>query len=695
MKYLISLCVLLGLPVMLGAQNPVPMVDQPLVPTSATPGGPGFTLTVNGSGFVSGSTVQWNGTPLATTFVSARRLAATVPATHITAPGAAEIAVSSPPPGGGNSSVAWFEISAPSTAPGLFSRTNYSTIDLGLSVYSGDFNGDGIPDLAEIAFDTVYISLGVGDGTFVSTTSYLTTGVVASYVTGGDFNGDGKPDLAISSFNCPTVPCNPGVVTIFLGNGDGTFQPPLTFETAQEPYFIAAADFNGDGKLDIVTGNLCTNCGNGPSKAISLLLGNGDGTFKLPINTELENGAPVYQVAIGDFNEDGKLDLAAADYYCARPICTGAMSVLLGNGDGTFQPSTDLVTYGGISSVTVADLNGDGHLDIAVPESKIYGQGGAGIFLGVGDGTFQPRADFIGKETSPFFMTVGDFNNDNKLDLAITNWGGLTALSSSVSLLLGNGDGTFRPGIEYPNGAAAQSLIVADFNRDGKLDLASSNYNDADVSVLIGSVLSASTSSLHFSTVVQIGTQSQPEAVKLTNVGAQTLHLNGFSITGTSAAYFKQTNDCGATLAPSASCTVDVTFAPRRSGMQTAGLTIADDSGQGQQTVVLNGIGSQVKLSTTSLSFGNQAVGTTSAPQTVTLTNLGGQMQFYRIDIGGMNSRDFAETHTCRQFLAAQSSCTITVTFTPKTTGARKGILEMHDSGGGTPQEVILTGTGT
>lgn len=181
-----------------GQNNPMPLLNQPLMPTTATPGGPSFTLTVNGTGFVSGSTVQWNGVALATQFVSASQLTATVPASDIAAPGTASVTASSPSPGGGISNPEFVSVAALRPA---------------------------------IAQAQVFSNLGGSDSVAVA-----------------DFNGDGKPDVAVNDQLGNTV-------AVSLGNGDGTFQPYKSYATGIRPYFLATADLNHDGKTDLVVTN--------------------------------------------------------------------------------------------------------------------------------------------------------------------------------------------------------------------------------------------------------------------------------------------------------------------------------------------------------------------------------------------------------------------------------------------------------
>ena len=324
------------------------------------------------------------------------------------------------------------------------------------SVAVGDFNGDGKPDLAVASGfggSGVYVLLGNGDGTFQGAVNYF-AGYGSYGVAVGDLNGDGKLDLAVANQNSSTV-------SVLLGNGDGTFQTAISYDVGEAPYGVAVGDFNGDNKLDLVVAN--NGMGNGGSA--SVLLGNGDGTMRAAPSYGAGN-AP-YWVTVGDFNGDGKPDLAVANWG-------GSVSVLLGNGNGTFQAA---VSYGtGTSAfVAVGDFNGDGKPDLAVANQS----GGVSVLLGNGDGTFQAAVNYDPAAGS-YSVAVGDFNGDGKPDLALANFS-----NNSVDVLLGNGDGTFQSPLTYSlgQGLYPQSVAVGDFNGDGKLDLV---VADGYVTVLLG-----------------------------------------------------------------------------------------------------------------------------------------------------------------------------------------------------------------
>jgi hypothetical protein len=223
---------------------------------------------------------------------------------------------------------------------------------------------------------------------------------------------------------------------------------------------VAVGDFNGDGLLDLAVADYGSN-------SVSVLLGNGDGSFQVPLN--FAAGSKPASVAVGDFNGDGQLDLAVANY-----VFGGSVSVLLGNGDGTFQAPLNFDAGNHPKSVAVGDFNGDGLLDLAVAN---YGSSNVSVLLGNGDGTFQPARNVaVGPRATA--VAVGDFVGDGVLDLAV--------LSGTVRVLLGNGDGTFQTTpVSYVAGSSPMSVAVGDFNGDSSLDLAVANYDSNDVSILV------------------------------------------------------------------------------------------------------------------------------------------------------------------------------------------------------------------
>src|SRR5215472_5511571 len=279
-------------------------------------------------------------------------------------------------------------------------------------------------------------------------------------VAAGDFNGDSQPDLAVANFASNNV-------SILLGQGAGRFAEARNVSVGTNPYFVAVGAFNGDGRLDLAVAN-------SGSDSVSILLGKGDGTFKA---AHFPVGSHPWSVAVGDFNEDGKKDLAVANSG------SNTVSILLGRGDGTFEAARTIgVGIGGATAVAVGDFNRDGHADLAVTNRGTSAfpatAGTVSILLGRGDGTFEPARNFA-VETNPVSLAASDFNRDGILDLAVANNN-----SDNVSILLGNGDGTFAAAHDYPT-MRGESLAVGDFNGDGFLDVVTANRH-ATVSILAG-----------------------------------------------------------------------------------------------------------------------------------------------------------------------------------------------------------------
>jgi hypothetical protein len=353
------------------------------------------------------------------------------------------------------------------------------------SIAVADVNGDGKPDLL-VANDcsssgngcattgSVGVLLGNGDGTFQKASAYNTSGPFAFSIAVADVNGDGKPDLLVASRG----------IEVLLGNGDGTFKAPRTYSSGgYNAFSIAVGDVNGDGKPDVVTANDCPGPGCGNAGEVEVLLGNGNGTFRAAPSYS-SGGYYADSIAVADVNGDGKPDLLVAN-ECADSSCTTAsIGVLLGKGDGTFQAvrTYNLGDYYAFS-IAVADVNGDGKLDLLVAgDTSSTSSGSVGVLLGNGDGTFQPVQYYGSGGYYAFSIAVGDVNSDGKLDLLVSNQcASLTGCSfdnepGSVGVLLGNGDGTFQAAQTYNSGGYyAQSLAVADVNGDGKLDLVVAN----------------------------------------------------------------------------------------------------------------------------------------------------------------------------------------------------------------------------
>jgi len=352
------------------------------------------------------------------------------------------------------------------------------------SVAVADLNGDGKLDLVVANGNSVDVLLGNGDGTFQPAVSYGSSG--GTDVAVADVNGDGKLDLVVANY-CTSSNCTTSSVGVLLGNGDGTFQPAVTYSSGGYSNFsVAVADVNGDGKPDLVVVNYCANSNCSTDGTVGVLLGNGDGTFQ-PVVTHDAGGYFTVAVAVADVNGDGKPDLLVANNCASSTNCAnGSVSVLLGNGDGTFKPAASYGSGGyEAESVAVADVNGDGKPDLLVANAiclplGVCGTGSVGVLLGNGDGTFQPVVTYDSGGFSAESVAVADVNRDGKPDLVVANtcvnYGAFNCMTGTVSVLLGNGDGTFQAAASYDSGGTgASSVAVADVNGDGKPDLLVAN----------------------------------------------------------------------------------------------------------------------------------------------------------------------------------------------------------------------------
>jgi hypothetical protein len=339
----------------------------------------------------------------------------------------------------------------------------------------GDFNGDGHADYAvPTNSGPVVILLGNGAGTFTNGTTITTTSPFEpTSVVVGDFNGDGKQDLAVLSA------AGIGSVNIYLGNGDGTFQAAKNYpvaSSASASRLLAIGDFNRDGIQDLVATNAALG-------QVAVLLGNGDGSFNVPLYYSV--GLAPWNVVVGDLNQDGIQDLAVASDGSA------SVSVLVGNGDGTFQPVSYVGTGGSyVGSVAIGDFNGDGYPDLATTtgtDNAVYVQ----LNLGTASPTFGASTKYA-MRGNPYYLTIGDFNRDGHLDIISANANG-----STVGVLLNKGTGTFSATTYYNVGANAIFANAADINGDDQVDLTA--VTESGLSVLLsGQTESASIANVAF-----------------------------------------------------------------------------------------------------------------------------------------------------------------------------------------------------
>lgn len=345
--------------------------------------------------------------------------------------------------------------------------TAQSHPSLGNNQVAADFNGDGNLDLAGTRANSVAVMLGKGDGAFQSIGEFPVGGQ-AQDIAAGDFNKDGNTDLVVT-INTPQIS-----LSLLKGKGNGKFDAPVNHPNVSgfDSPSIAASDLNGDGNLDVVIAHQIS-CFTAPcnvARTISVMLGNGDATFQP--SQEVDVGTGMSRIVVGDFNHDGLKDLGIAGD-------SAQVYILNGNGDGTFiqQPTIRLIVGNAIgvdaTDIDIADFNRDMIQDLVVA----IGLNGSrtAILIGKGDGTFQQPTIITDRTLStPQFLAVADYNRDGFQDIALAMGDGTRGL---MQILHGNGDGTFQPPLHYlvpppRSSISGGSLMSADFNKDGRTDIA-------------------------------------------------------------------------------------------------------------------------------------------------------------------------------------------------------------------------------
>ena len=454
---------------------PVPDVQGPTVPQSVAPGGPDFTLTVYGANFIPASTVNWNRQPRATSYVSAHKLQAQILVSDIAVNTAGMITVTTTSPNGPITSSTYFQVEVHDPMPTMSATNEIIYSDFGF--FTGgvaDLNNDGFLDLVGVrgssGFSAVASDLmNNGDGLFQP--GWALTDKLYPYTAGGtfgDFNGDGNTDYLYLKGEAREL--QPAPLAVSLGNGDGTFTQGPSFgsfgsQFGPAPPDVAVGDFNQDGVLDVAT----IDAANG-DRSLKMFLGNGDGTFTLAFTSYI---GLLFNISAADFNGDGKLDLVGR---VALSNSTFGIFILFGNGDGTFQPAKRIATIpvpiGDLTAPNyfVSDFNKDGSPDIAF--SNFVGQ--VGILLNNGNGTFRPPVYYTVGSQIWFDFAVGDFNSDGNTDIIVQQ----SITSTEFSILLGNGDGTFRRKQKVNAGGYPAPLTVGDFNNDGLLDFTTGGFDD-------------------------------------------------------------------------------------------------------------------------------------------------------------------------------------------------------------------------
>jgi hypothetical protein len=486
---------------------------------------------------------------------------------------------------------------------------NFLNLESSLNILVGDFNNDGKPDITA----SQSILFGNRDGTFQAAPAILLpNGDVVSATAIADFNGDGRSDVAVTSTD--------GNLYIYLADAQGVLSLAHTYDISA--YLVSSGvlqvgDFNGDGKLDLIT-----TVNQSGTVLLAALLGNGDGSFGSPVESDACPPAALYGGAVGDLNGDNKSDLALPNGE--------SLSICLGNGDGTFASPVNYFFGTGAGSVVVADFTNNGKLDAVVG-----GQAGAAFFLGNGDGTFQganyiltaqssagPAADFNGDGNEDLIINysvylgngkggfqqaggvtglvdaVADLNGDGYLD--VVNFYAPRALYYEVLASLGNGNGTFQSPITIESADVVGVPQAGDFNGDGRPDIAIAWATVADydegtlqgIQILLNTTPSApgvtvSPSALTFPSQ-PVGTSSSPLSVTVNNTGKGVLTVSSVKLTGASAGEFSQTNNC-TSIQPGANCIIKVVFTPSAGGNAAASLAITDNAVGSPQAVALSG----------------------------------------------------------------------------------------------------------
>ena len=572
------------------------------------------------------------------------------------------------------------------------------------SIVITDINGDGKNNLVVSSYSSsaVWTMLGNGKGGFTTLGSFATDGYPNNVVL-ADFNGDKKLDFATSN--------NAGEwETVALGNGDGTFRSSQSYGYTWSGTVsgIATADMNNDGILDIVE------AGGGTGVGITVLLGSSHGGFGSPISTAVgcgqANRGGVSYIALGDVNGDHKVDVVANMTNSGGGCPNNEVAVLLGAGKGKFKApvyystGTTQQSY----SVTLADLRGDGRLDILTSN----GDGSLSVLLNNGKGVYGTANVIAGASgTEAASMAIGDFNNDGKLDLALTNYG-----ATAVNLLLGNGDGTFQAPMVTPSVINPVGFTAGDFNNDGKLDLAVSSWDDSGSFVILtgkgdGTFTAGGT--------YNFGTWEQCYPSGGSNpywIGAADLNQDGKLDLALAVQYsacdteYSGQNTWGAALVYTGNGdgTFNLDDGPWVGGVDNSGIALGDFNSDGMidvavagnagwtsqdwVTILLNNT-QPVSVSPLNMNLGSETVGKTSKAQTVIVTNdEKTTLAITSVGLGGSDPGDFAFKSACKSTLLAGANCSISVTFTPTASGKRTATLQINDGAG--TQSVALTGTG-
>jgi hypothetical protein len=458
------------------------------------------------------------------------------------------------------------------------------------------------------------------------------------------------------------------VVPFLVLHAAAQFETRSSTPTPESPSSIAIGDFNRDGKLDIAVSAFPE-----PPEGVGVYLGNGDGTFGAPVFYPAGKG--VGSMAVGDFRGNGLLDLAVAS--------GDGIDILLGNGDGTFQSGAQYPLPNYVSYVATGDFNNDHKLDLVFINYRAIG-----VMLGNGDGTFQQPIRFVPPQ-SPISLGVGDFNRDGKLDLVVGRYTG----DNEIRIYFGNGDGTFTRGPGYEAEDGLGSIAVSDFRGNGILDLAVASQLSGAVYVLLGNGDGT------FQPAVPYSVSGGAEWVAAAD-------LNGDGIPDMAVANFNNLFDGPLTSVSVFTGVGDGTFQGPinyTSGKEQRYLAVADFNNDNQldlivpdydndDVLVLLNTGVASFSPTTPLAFPPQLLNTESKELAVKLTNSG----TVPLTISSVAARgEFKVSDNCGTSVKAGAKCTITVRSVPTVLGALSGTVSIRDSASSKPQVIELSGAGT
>lgn len=429
-----------------------------------------------------------------------------------------------------------------------------------VAVAVGDFNNDGIPDLAAVgnpgSSSQVSVLLGTGGGHFLPPMNYPTTCGPDVGMVSADFNKDGTSDLAIS--------CNGAEVIVMLANSDGSLRTPVIYFTGILGGGIALGDYNLDGNMDLaVSGSSGGNKG-----AVAILFGSGDGTFQNAL--QYSTGTIAGLLASGDLNGDGAPDLVISHFEA------NTIGVLLNNGDGTFDSVRNFSLSAQVGAIALADTNGDGNLDLLVTLDSFT----LAVAKGDGKGSFAPAKNVaFGEFGAP---AVADFDRDGFIDVAVTD--GVT----DIAVLLGDGNSTFVAPAAYVVGGLPQDDLTADLNGDNYPDLVVAASQAVYVLLNAGNSIPVTLSPTTLTFAAQsVGSTSAPQSVKLINTSASDLTVSAVDVSGD----FLIKSRCAVTIPSNGSCDLTIQFRPKATGTRKGVVTLTDSALTSPQKIQLTGTG--------------------------------------------------------------------------------------------------------